>query len=43
MMIFEDSYHGITFSYKEYEKMHSPLAGTSAERILQQRSKLSAV
>ena len=27
MMIFEDSYHGITFSYKEYEKMHSPLAG----------------
>ena len=26
-MIFEDSYHGITFSYKEYEKMHSPLAG----------------
>ena len=27
MMIFEDSYHGITLSYKEYEKMHSPLAG----------------
>ena len=27
MIIFDDSYRGITFSYKEYENMHSPLAG----------------
>ena len=33
MMIFEDSYHGIAFSYKEYEKMHSPgLQASARER-----------
>ena len=38
MMIFEDSYHGITFSYKEYEKMHSPLAGQCQRGTIMQRA-----
>ena len=38
--ILTDSYDGITFSYKEFEKMHSNLAGSARERILLQRLRL---